>query len=572
MMIQSRQRNGHGDIESINVFVSENQLMNASIINKDSAFNEAERKNFLLSGMLPASVESIDEQVGRLYQKYKKISNNIDKYELLMQIYDNNLTLFYKFATDYIEEVLPIIYTPTVGDSILQFNENFIRSRGIYINCTERGSISNILSRYNNNEIDFIIVTDGEAVLGIGDQGIGGVNISLGKLMVYIIFSGLDPNRVLPIVLDVGTNNDILLKDPYYPGYKNKRLSNFEYDDFIDEFVTAIQDNFGNVFLHWEDFGKDTARKNLERYNDEMCTFNDDMQGTGIVTASNILSAIQAQGLDIKDQKIVMYGAGTASCGIADQLLDILIKSGLREEEAKKRFWMLNSRGLITNIQADVKEFQKPYVRNQEELSNWVIKDIDNICLEDVVYNVKPSILIGVSTVANAFNENIVKEMSKHIDRPIIMPLSNPTSKSEADPKDIINWTKGKAIIATGSPFPDVVYQGEVIKIAQGNNAYIFPGLGLGAMAAKATRLTDNMIYSACKALSSQSPFRFNQNDSLLPPVVEIKRISYLIAKAVALQAINDKVSDIGIDDIEYRIRSIQWTPKYYPYNYITKS
>jgi malate dehydrogenase (oxaloacetate-decarboxylating) len=569
MIDQSRKRKSNGDIDFINIFVDKNNLINSPIINKGSAFNQEERDLFLLKGMLPAKIESIDEQVLRLYTKFIKIENNLDKYEFLMQVYDDNLTLFYRFSSDYIEEVLPIIYTPTVGDTILKFNENFIRSRGVYINYSEKDSIVNVLKNYNNDEVDFIIVTDGEAVLGIGDQGVGGINISLGKLMVYIIFSGLDPNRVLPIVLDVGTDNNDLLKDPFYPGYQKPRIRGKEYNDFIDEFVAAVQEVFFNVFLHWEDFGKDTARKNLERYQNQMCTFNDDMQGTGIVTAANILSAVESQSLDIREQRIVMYGAGTASCGIADQILDILIKAGLSEKEARTKFWMLNSKGLITTLQTDIKDFQKPYLRDKNDIDGWGVNDINNIGLEDVVHHVKPSILIGVSTVYNAFNEQVVVEMSKHVDRPIIMPLSNPTSKSEAHPQDIMNWSKGKAVVATGSPFSNVQYNGRIINIAQGNNAYIFPGLGLGVMAAKATRLTNTMIYAASKALSQLSPFRKDQDASLLPPITDIKNVSYIIAKEVALQAINDKVSNITSRDIDYRIRSIQWEPRYYKYNYM---
>ena len=570
LIVQKRKRKSNGEIDFINIFVGKNDLMNSPIINKGSAFNQEEREMFLLTGMLPAKVESIDEQVLRLYAKFIKIESNLDKYEFLMQVYDDNLTLFYRFASDYIEEILPIIYTPTVGDTILNFNENCIRPRGIYINYSEKDSILNVLKNHNNGEVDFIIVTDGEAVLGIGDQGVGGVNISLGKLMVYIIFSGLDPNRVLPIILDVGTDNKELLKDSFYPGYQKPRIRGQKYNNFIDEFVSAVQEVFSNVFLHWEDFGKDTARENLERYQNKMCTFNDDMQGTGIVTAANILSAIESQGLDIKEQQIVMHGAGTASCGIADQILDIFIKSGLSENEARSRFWMLNSKGLITTLQTDIKNFQKPYLRDKSDVDSWSVNDINNIGLEDVVRHVKPSILIGVSTVYNAFNKQVVVEMSKHVGRPIIMPLSNPTSKSEAHPQDIMNWSKGKAVVATGSPFSNIQYNGRTMRIAQGNNAYIFPGLGLGVMAAKATRLTNNMIYAACKALSQLSPFRNDQNASLLPPISEIKNVSYIIAKAVALQSINDKVSNIKVEDINYRIRSIQWEPRYYRYNYIT--
>ncbi|MDA7742157.1 NAD-dependent malic enzyme, partial [Francisellaceae bacterium] len=503
------------------------------------------------------------------YCQFKSKQNDLQKHIFLMQLHDFNSTAFYKLVECHLEEMLPIIYTPTVGEAVQNFSLQMRRPRGVYINYEDRENISSVLANHCRENIDFIIVTDGEAVLGIGDQGVGGMDISIGKLMVYILFSGLDPTRVLPVFLDVGTDNEALLADPLYIGARHKRIRGEEYDNFIDQFVSHVQVAFPGVFLHWEDFGRDTARKNLERYQDKMCTFNDDMQGTGIVTTANILSAVEGQGLSMQDQIIVMHGAGTASCGIADQICDMMIASGLSEVEARSRFWILNSKGLLTRFQAEIQFFQEPYVHEKEAVKNWKVANQEKITLEEVVKHVKPTILVGVSTAFNAFNETVVKEMARHVERPIIMPLSNPTSKSEAHPEDLIKWTDGKVIVATGSPFDPVVYKGKTYPISQGNNAYIFPGLGLGAIASKASRLTDGMIRAACHALSELSPFRKGVSEMLLPPLTDARKLSHIVAVAVAEQAVKEGVSEMALDDLEKQIRSVQWEAKYYPYKLV---
>jgi malate dehydrogenase (oxaloacetate-decarboxylating) len=562
-------RNTQGDIDHVQISVKGRELLNIPLLNKGMAFTKEERQDLELSGILPSAVETIEEQVQRHYQQFKTKDTSLGRHVFLMQLHDYNTTAFYRLVQDHMEEMLPIIYTPTVGDSVQNFSMLIRRPRGIYLNYEDKDSMDSIISQQASDEIDFIIVTDGEAVLGIGDQGVGGMDISVGKLMVYILFSGIDPSRVLPIFLDVGTDNDDLLNDPIYIGRRQKRIRGEAYDDFIDLFVQSVRKHFSNVYLHWEDFGRDTARKNLERYQDVMCTFNDDMQGTGIVTTANILSAIEGQGLSMADQRIVMHGAGTASCGIADQICETLIEAGLSKEEARKRFWMINSKGLLTEYQPKIEFFQEPYVQTKESVDNWNVANKEKITLEEVVKNAKPTILVGCSTVQNAFNETIVKEMLKYVARPIIMPLSNPTSKSEAHPDDLIRWTDGKAIIATGSPFKPVEYKGKTYPVPQGNNAYIFPGLGLGIIAVKASRLTGGMIRAACQALSELSPFRQDNDASLLLPITEAKELSQVIAKAVIKQAIQDGVCTVDISNIDVRIKEIQWEPKYYSYKFV---
>ena len=570
MKLQKRVRSIKGCIDHIEVYVNKTNLLNSAIINKGTAFSFSERKKFLLEGLLPFKVETINQQSIRLYKRFTNINKLLDRYYFLMDIYSSNVTLFFKFCSDYIEEVLPIIYTPTVGNAILQFNDNFFNPMGLFLSYSDKGNIQKILKQNYNENINFIIVTDGESVLGIGDQGVSSINISIGKLMVYVIFSGLDPDKILPIVLDLGTNNKDLLRNPLYLGSKINRVGANNYDSFIDEFVKGVQDTYQNVFLHWEDFGKDNAIRNLQRYKNEMCTFNDDIQGTGIVTAANILSAIEAQNLRLCDQKIVILGAGSASIGIADQILNLLCQADLSREEAEDKFWILNSKGLLTNLQDNLKDFQRPYVKNIRELKEWTYFNNKELDLDTVIENVKPTILIGVSTVFNAFGESIIRKMSSYSERPIIMPLSNPTNKCEAHPQDIINWSNGKAIIATGSPFGKVTYKYKIIEIAQGNNAYIFPGLGLGVIASKAKTISNGMIYIACRTLSSLSPFRKDQNSSLLPPIKEIKTVSKLIANQVALHAVKEGLADISVEEVKYHIESIQWEPKYYNYNFIS--
>lgn len=564
-----RIRDENGNIDHVEVAATGRDLLNIPALNKGSAFTHEERKQFNLIGELPNKQETLQEQVDRFYQQYMHMPNNLQKYIFLSQLYSFNITAFYKLVEDHLEQMLPVIYTPTVGEAVQNYSLQLRRPRGVFINYHDRDYMDHILRPYAEKNIDFIIVTDGEAVLGLGDQGVGGMDISIGKLMVYIVFSGLDPTRVLPVFLDVGTNNEQLLHDPFYLGIKQKRITGRAYYDFIDKFVNSVKRNFPSVFLHWEDFSRDNARCILEKYQNDICTFNDDMQGTGIVTSANIISAVKGQGLALKDQVIVMHGAGTASCGIADQIADLMAEEGISLKQARKQFWILNSKGLLTTYQEGLASFQKPYMHDQAEVQNWKVKDQKSISLEEVVYNVKPTILIGCSTAYNAFTEKIVKQMAQNVERPIIMPLSNPVTKSEAHPHDLIRWTEGKAIIATGSPYPPYQYNGSTYYITQGNNAYIFPGLGLGVVSSNATRLTNGMIRAATHALSELSPFRQDPHKALLPTLTEAKSLSRFIARAVAEQAVKDGVSDIAINDIDKQINHVQWDTAYYRYKLV---
>lgn len=571
-MLKLREIRGkNGAIEHIETAYSGHELLNTPKLNKGNAFSMAERKAFGLLGVLPEHVETLEEQATRLYAQYQEKTTDLQKNIFLNGIHDTNETVFYKVVQDHLKEMLPVIYTPTVGDAVEKFSLEMRRPRGVYISYENRDQMETLLANRAYQDIDLIVVTDGEGVLGIGDQGIGGMDISIAKLMVYTLCAGVNPHRVLAMQLDVGTNNEKLLNDPMYLGWRHKRIAGQQYDEFIGQFVSAVRKTWPNIYLHWEDFGRDNARKNLERYRQDMLTFNDDMQGTGIVALSNVLAAVEASGGNMTQQRIVMLGAGTAGVGIADQIYDAIRHAGLSPEAARECFWLIDRDGLLMEGQTGLPDFQQPYIRSQADVAGWQLDDADKIMLADVVRNVHPTILIGCSTVKGAFTESIVKDMAAHVEHPIIMPLSNPTSHCEADPQDLITWTDAKAMIAAGSPFPPVEYQGKTIRISQGNNAFIFPGLGLGVMVAKAKKMTDSMIVVAAKTLSSFSPVRQDKNAPLLPDFDDIIEISHTVAKAVAEQAIKEGLAQIPDDaDLDTLIRAATWEPQYYPYKKVS--
>jgi len=541
------------------------RLLDAPELNKSSAFTSEERRAFDLVGKLPFHVTKIDEQINRNYAQFKKFEEPINQYMYLNALKQRNLVLFYKVVSQHLEEMLPIIYTPTIGQAVEEYSNRYNRPTGLYFSYEDREHFSEILNDFDESEIDLVIVTDGEGVLGIGDWGVGGMDILIGKLAVYTLCGGINPLRCLPIQLDVGTNNEKLLNDPMYIGWRHKRVKGKEYDDFIGHAVECIRKKFPNVYLHWEDFGRDNARRNLNRFRNEMCTFNDDMQGTGATALACVLSALVAIDQKLEDQRIVFLGAGTAGCGIADQIRNAMVQLGLSEEEANKRFWMVDRNGLLTNDMTDLIDFQKPYARDRSELSNW-IKSGDTYDLLTVVNNIKPTVLIGCSTVKGAFTEEIVKSMAAHTEHPLIFPLSNPTANCEADPKDLIEWTDGNVFTAAGSPFKPAVYKGETIRISQCNNAFVFPGIGLGIIAAKANRCTDGMIAAACHALSEFSPARKDKHAPLLPNFDHIQEVAKGIALAVAEQARKENVSDAPIDlDLKKQIDILFWEPQYLP-------
>lgn len=545
------------------------EILGSAKLNKGCAFTEKERDIFGLMGLLPHRVETLEEQVARTYEQYNEHHTNLGKNIYLNVLHDYNETLFYKLVSLHLEEMLPVIYTPTVGEAVQRFSLELRKPRGLYISYCDRDRIHEILEHRLPPHVTLSVVTDGEAVLGIGDQGIGGINISTAKLMVYTLCGNINPHCVLPIQLDVGTNNSYLLNDPMYLGWRHERITGSDYDDFIDAFVQAIIKKFPHIFLHWEDIGRDNARRILTRYKDNICTFNGDMQGTGVVALACVLAGVIASGMPLPQHRIVIMGAGTAGVGIADQIHNALCRAGMSDQEARNHFWLLDKTGLLTD-RSKLLPFQRPYARPHEEVNEWQFDDANLISLRDVVKNVKPTILIGVSTASGAFTEDIVKMMCESIERPIIMPLSNPTSLAEAKPEDLIKWTEEKAIIATGSPFPDVLYNGKWHRIAQSNNAFAFPGIGLGVIAAKTKFLTDDMLWAATQALRDCSPVKQDKTAPLLPKLSDTAVVSFNVALAVAEEARKQGIAQIPEDiDLKKFIRKIMWVPKYYTYRKI---
>jgi malate dehydrogenase (oxaloacetate-decarboxylating) len=560
-------RNKKGNIEKIEVPITGGDLLSAPKLNKGSAFSAKERDTFKLRGKLPEREETLAEQAKRFYQQYLEQNSDLEKNIFLNNLHGNNETLFYKLINEHLDEMLPIVYTPTVGEAVQKFSHELRHTRGLFISYPDIDRIPEILKHRLNPDVDIILATDGEGVLGIGDQGVGGMDIAIGKLIVYTLCGGVNPHRMLPVQLDVGTNNKALLDDPMYLGWRHERISGKQYDEFIEAFVSAVQKEFPWVFLHWEDFGRENARRNLNHYRKKICSFNDDIQGTGATALACVLSGVQATGKKMNEQRVIVFGGGTAGCGVADQICAAMQREGMSEDEARANFWIIDRNGLIIDDMKDLVNFQEPYARKRDELSSWQVNDASNISLLDVVSNIKPTILIGCSTVKGAFSEEVVKTMAGHVDQPIIFPMSNPTSKAEATPADLLNWTNGKAIVATGSPFDPVELNGKKIRISQSNNAFTFPGLGLGVIAAKTKAVTDNMIWAAASALRDQSPAKNDISAPLLPDIEDSKEVAHHIAKAVVQAAIDDGVAE-PIDDIELAIRSVAWEPAYYSYDY----
>ena len=559
-------RDAEGNILKLNTNQTGYDLLVNPRLNKGSAFTQEERQVFQLQGKLPHHVETIEEQSFRIYQQYQSYDSDLSKNIFLNALHDTNETLFYRFVGEHLEEMLPIIYTPTISNAVEQFSLQLRRPRGLYLAYPDRDQMETMIANRSNQEIDLMVVTDGERVLGIGDQGIGGMNISIGKLMVYVLCAGVNPLRKLAITLDVGTNNQELLNDPMYLGWRHKRISGKEYDDFINLFVRTVRKYLPNAFLHWEDFGRDNARRNLERYREKFCSFNDDMQGTGAVTLAVILAGLYASGRKLSQERIVFFGAGTAGTGVADQLFAAMVRQGSLPEAAAKCFYLIDQPGLLVDDMDGLTDFQQPYARAASEVRAWKIGG-KNPNLLDVIHYAKPTILVGCSAVAGAFSEEVVRAMSEYTDRPIILPLSNPTSRAEANPADIYEWSQGKALVATGSPFADITYQGKKIRISQSNNAFIFPGIGLGVIACRPKKLTDEMIWAAAEALSQFSPVFKDKDAPLLPDLSKVREISLAIAKRVIEEARNQGLATYQNEhSVDEAIQQVIWQAKYYPY------
>ncbi|QDT95433.1 NAD-dependent malic enzyme [Gimesia aquarii] len=538
-------------------------LIEDPILNKGTAFTEQERIENGLLGLLPPHVDTLDEQVDRAYEAFCDFRDNIDKHIFLRQLQDENETLFYRLLLEHITEMMPIVYTPVVGLACQRFSHIYRRPRGIFISYPERDSMDAIFENVQR-DVDVIVVTDGERILGLGDQGVGGMGIPIGKLSLYTLCGGVDPAKTLPIVLDLGTNNQERLDDPRYMGWRENRIKGAEYDAFIGQFVAAVKKRFPNVLLQWEDFASVDAERILDQYRDDLCTFNDDIQGTAAVTTGTILAAIAASGSDLKDQQIVMLGAGSAGVGICLQLKQAMLLAGMSEPEARSRFYVIDRDGLLHSGRTDLDELHQQLAQSPENLNGWDCDVSGSISFADVVRNSKPGVLIGATGQTGAFSEDIIREMAKHVERPVIFPLSNPTSRAEATPADLLKWTDGKAVIATGSPFDPVEYNGVTHTIAQCNNSYIFPAMGLGILASRARRVTDSMFMAAASALKETSPALKDPTASLLPPLTNIREVGRHIAKAVAAAAIEAGVADsVTPDEIDQRIEQTMWNPEY---------
>jgi len=526
------------------------RLLDHPLRNEGSAFTEADRRRHGLLGLLPYHCSTIDEQLVRVYGNYQRKSNDLERYIFLTALQDRNETLFYRLLQKHITEMMPIIYTPTVGEGCRRYSHVFRRPRGLYISYPYRNEIPALLDHAPNEEVDVIVVTDGERILGLGDLGVGGMGIPVGKLSLYTLCAGIHPATTLPIMLDVGTDNRDLLNDPLYLGWRHERIRGQEYDDFIEAFVQAVMQKFPNVLLQWEDFSKHNAPRILERYRDRLCTFNDDIQGTGAVTVAGLLAAAQVTKSRLSDHRITILGAGSSASGVSDQIVAAMQAEGLAADEAKKSIWLVDSKGLVHDGRATDEPFKKKFAQDAERTANWQLENGSDITFADVVQNVHPTILIGTSAQAGAFTESIVRTMAKHAERPIIFPLSNPTSKSEATPFDLFKWTDERALVATGSPFAPVETSRGPVRIGQCNNAFIFPGVGLGVIASGARRVTDAMFVAAARVLSSFAPATRDENASLYPQLEDIREISQRVALAVALEAHNTNLATIADPDL----------------------
>jgi malate dehydrogenase (oxaloacetate-decarboxylating) len=544
--------------------LSPNHILNTPLINKGTAFTQKERDELSLNGHLPYQVSTIDQQVQRRYQNFMQQTTQLAKFLFLSSLQNRNEILFYRLISEHITEMLPYIYTPTVGDVSLHYSSLYKEHRGLYVSYPHRDKMEEMIDSLGAVDIDVVVVTDGERILGLGDVGVGGMAIPVGKLSLYTVFGGIHPGKALPVFLDVGTNNKELLADEQYVGFRHERITGSEYDAFVDRFVKAIKKKFPNVLLQWEDFAKSHARPLLERYQDELLSFNDDIQGTASVVLSAVISATRLAKKTLKQQKIVVLGGGSAGLGICSKILDAMEDEGMDRKEAIKNFYIVDIDGLIHSKSQNLDSEQIKYAHDMSSLLSWDVKDHLKITLLDVIKNVNASVLIGVSTQTGAFTEEIIKTMAANTERPVILPLSNPTVKSEARPEDVVKWTNGRAIVATGSPFPPVDYEGRLYPIAQCNNVCIFPGLGLGVISAKAKKVTKKMFVAAARTLSDHSPMLKDPSASLFPSFEKLREISKEIAIVVATIAQEEGVAEKTTrEELIKRIDSNMWSPVY---------
>jgi malate dehydrogenase (oxaloacetate-decarboxylating) len=551
----------------IHTALSGYHLLSDPLLNKGTAFSESERDAFDLHGLLPPIVGTLDEQVSRRLQALRAFTTDLERYAFLRDLQDTNEMVFFALLTQNLEELLPIVYTPTVGEGCQQFSRLFRKPRGLFLSLPLKHRIRQILANPQFDGVEAIVVTDGERILGLGDQGAGGMGIPIGKLALYTAAGGLAPGTTLPIMLDVGTDNPERLADPLYIGWHHERVRGQDYDDFIEEVVSAINARWPHVLLQWEDFARGNATRLLERYRDRLCTFNDDIQGTAAVATGALIAAMKVTGVPIAEQRVAVVGAGSAGCGIATLLKEAMVDAGLDERAAARRFYMVDRAGLLLEGMNDITGFQQPLVQPRATCGGWNTEHPDKVSLLDVVRNAKPTVLIGVSGQPGAFSEPVVRAMAQNNERPVIFPLSNPTSRAEATPADIDAWTAGRAVISTGSPYPPLTRNGAPFKVDQTNNSYIFPGVGLGVIAVDARRISDGMFMAAAKALADLSPARLDPRANLLPPVKALREVATAVAIAVAKQACREGLAEpLDAAQIEERVHEKMWTPVYQPY------
>jgi malate dehydrogenase (oxaloacetate-decarboxylating) len=535
------------------------QLLLNPLFNKGSVFSEAERRAFGLLGLLPPHVNTLDDQLARRYEDYCQKGNDLERYIYLRDLQDRNEVLFYRLLLDHITEMLPMIYTPIVGAACQYFSHIYRRPRGLFLAYPHRDSLEEMLDHRPYRDVDVIVVTDGERILGLGDQGAGGMGIPIGKLSLYTLCGGIHPARTLPILLDAGTDNTERLRDPLYLGWRHERIRDNEYDEFIQAFVRAVQRKLPGVLLQWEDFAQCNAHRLLDRYRDEICSFNDDIQGSAAVALAGLLAASRAAGSQLRDQRIVIVGAGSAGTGICEIVVQAMASEGLAETEARSRLWLVDRPGLLVEGMPELLPYQTKYAQPASCVAGWSRGDDGLLGLAEVVKHVRPTVLIGASGQPGIFTREIVLEMAGHVERPIIFPMSNPTSRSEATPAELLAWTDGRALIATGSPFAPVGFQGRKLAVGQCNNSYIFPGVGLGIIACGARRATNAMFLRAAYALAECSPARNDPDAPLFPPMEEIRIVSRRIALAVAAEA----QPDLPQEELQRRIDACMWTPHY---------
>ena len=546
-------------------------LLETPLLNKGSAFSESERLAFNLIGLLPPRYENIEDQVKRAYMQYKSFDEPINQHIYLRAVQDNNETLFYGLLKEHLVEMLPIIYTPTVGEACEHFSDIYRSARGIIASYEERHFIDQMLRSVTKNKVKVIVVTDGERVLGLGDQGIGGMGIAIGKLAIYTACGGISPAYTLPVALDVGTNNETLLDDPHYMGARHPRIKKPEYDAFIDQFIKAAQKRWPGVLIQFEDFAQPNAMPILRRHRNQVCCVNDDIQGTATLTLGTLLSACKKKGEELKQQSVIFVGSGSAGCGIAEQIIKAMVTEGLTDAEARAKIFMVDRSGLLTEGMKDLRDFMKNLAQPLSVINKWELADNNNHpSLIDVVKNTKATILIGVSGKQGLFTEDIIREMVNGCSRPIILPLSNPSQHAEAQPHDVVEWTDGKAIVATGSPFKPVKYNGATFEISQCNNSYVFPGVGLGVISCGARLISDEMLMAASRTLADLSLNSKGKTNAVLPPLTSLPEISRKIATVVAKTAIGQELArEMTDDELNAAIDHNFWTPAYREYRRI---